>query len=304
MTVRLAPRVTVGLPVYNGERYLAAAIESLLSQTFADFELVISDNGSTDTTADICQRYSQCDPRIRYFRKSRNEGAARNYNFTVEQARGDYFKWAAHDDLCAPQLLERCVAILDAHPEVVLVYPQTMTIDAAGERIALHPDLLDLRASQPHARYRAFHYLYRRPHTCNPVFGVIRTPVLRETAKIGNYVSSDMVLLGELALRGQICEIPEPLFFRRDHPATSVRAYPRLQSRAAWFDPSKEGKFEALRWRWFREYVAAITRAPMSTGERLRCYAELRIWLRWNAGHLSKDLVKRFVRPLSSVVGL
>ena len=304
MPPSLRPRVTVGLPVFNGERYLAAAVESILSQTLADLELVISDNGSIDDTPKICQRYMQCDTRIRYFRKSKNEGAARNYNFTLEQARGDYFKWAAHDDLCASELLERSLAVLDAHPEIVLVYPQTVIINAAGEQLGLHPDRLDLRAPQAHVRYHSFHQLYRRPYTCNPVFGVIRTAVLRETGKIGNYVSSDMILLGELALRGQIYEIPEPLFLRRDHPGTSVRAYPRSQSRAAWFDPSKEGRYEALRWRWFREYVSAITRAPMPLGEKMRCYAELHNWLQWNAGRLSKDLVKAFLWLLSSLGSL
>lgn len=303
MTVRSSPRVTVGLPVFNGEKYLSAAIESLLSQTFSDFELIISDNASTDGTSDVCERYKNCDGRIRYFRKSKNEGAARNYNFTVEQARGEYFRWAAHDDVSAPELLERCVAVLDGHPEVVLVYPQTMIINEKGEPVGLHPDHLDLRAPRPHDRYHVFHHLYRRPFTCNPVFGLIRTAILQETAQIGNYVSSDMVLLGELALRGQIYEIQQPLFFRRDHPGTSVRAYPRSQSRAAWFDPAKAGGFEALRWRWLREYVSAITRAPMPIGERLRCYAELGNWLHWNAGQLSKDLIKQSLSVLSSVVG-
>jgi len=303
MTPSIRPRVTVGLPVFNGERYLGLAIDSVLSQTFPDLELVIADNASTDATPDICRRCLERDTRIRYFRKSKNEGAARNYNFTLEQARGEYFKWAAHDDLCAPQFVERAVAVLDAHPEVVLAYPQTTTIDADGQSLGLHPDRLDLRDPHPHVRYRVFHHLYRRPYTCNPVFGVMRTDVVRHTAGIGSYVSSDMILLGELALRGQICEIPEPLFLRRDHPGTSVRAYPRSETRAAWFDPSKKGRFEALRWRWLREYGAAIARAPLPVGEKFRCYSELRHWVQWNAGRLSRDLVKAFLWLMSSVVG-
>ena len=113
-----------------------------------------------------------------------------------------------------------------------------------------------------------------------------------------------MVLLGELALRGQFYEIPEPLFLRRDHPGTSVRAYPRSQSRVAWFDPSKEGRYEALRWRWLREYVSAIARAPLPFGEKLRCYAELHNWLQWNGGRLSKDLIKSFLWSVFSVGAL
>ena len=95
------PRVSIGLPVYNGENYMAAAIDSLLAQTFTDFELIISDNASTDATEQICRDYAHRDGRIRYYREEVNRGAAWNFTHTFELARGEYFKWHAHDDLCA-----------------------------------------------------------------------------------------------------------------------------------------------------------------------------------------------------------
>src|ERR1700758_837964 len=108
------PRLTVGLPVYNGENYLAESIEALLGQTYEDFELIISDNASSDGTADICQRYRKQDSRICYIRQKRNIGLNPNHNFVIGQARGEMFKMASHDDLYARDLLKCCVEALDA----------------------------------------------------------------------------------------------------------------------------------------------------------------------------------------------
>ena len=120
-----SPRVSIGMPVYNGADHVAKAIQAILSQTFEDFELVISDNASSDGTDQICRRYAALDPRIRYCRNDHNLGAAANYNRVFELARAEYFKWAAHDDLYAPEYLERCVAELDS--------------SAAGGRAVLSP---------------------------------------------------------------------------------------------------------------------------------------------------------------------
>src|SRR5215207_1517689 len=109
------PRVSVGLPVYNGENYLAEAIDSVLAQTYQNFELIISDNASTDSTEEICRDYAARDRRIRYFREPQNRGAAWNFNHTFELARGEYFKWVAHDDVIGPQYLARTVDQLDRH---------------------------------------------------------------------------------------------------------------------------------------------------------------------------------------------
>src|SRR5579871_3942080 len=113
-------RVSIGLPVHNGERYLREAIDSLLAQTYRDFELIISDNGSTDGTEAICRAYAAADPRIRYYREEQNRGCAWNWNRVFALARGEIFKWAAHDDVCAPRLVERCLEALDRCPEAVL----------------------------------------------------------------------------------------------------------------------------------------------------------------------------------------
>jgi glycosyltransferase involved in cell wall biosynthesis len=132
-----APRLTIGLPVYNGENYLGEAIAALLGQTFEDFELIISDNASTDGTAGISRRYEKQDSRIRYVRQPRNIGIAPNHNFIVSEARGELVKWASHDDLYARDMMERCVQALDEHPHVVLANPWTAMIDGSGQVTAV-----------------------------------------------------------------------------------------------------------------------------------------------------------------------
>lgn len=127
------PRLSIGLPVYNGEEYLAQSLDALLGQTYEDFELVISDNASTDGTRDICRRYAARDSRIRYLGLPRNIGAAPNHNHVFTECRGELFKWASHDDLYARDLLRRCVETLDERPEVILAHSGQAVIDGDGK---------------------------------------------------------------------------------------------------------------------------------------------------------------------------
>ena len=268
------PKVSIGLPVYNGEAFIGEAIESILDQTFTDFELLISDNASTDRTPEICRRYADGDARVRYSCNEANLGAAANYNRVFHLARGDYFRWAAHDDKLAPDYLAACVAVLDRDPSVVLCYPQTLIIDERSEPLHVHPDNLDLASPEPHLRFDQYFRRYSpRRDECNAVFGLVRREVLAQTGLIGAYASSDMILLGEIALLGKIQEVQRPLFLRRDHVRTSVRANRDLRDRAAWFDPALKAKRLLPRWRWFGQYLDAVGRAPLSYGERLKCYA-------------------------------
>src|SRR4030081_3070087 len=134
-------KIAIGLPVYNGSTYLAAAIDSILAQSYGDFDLLISDNASTDGTEEICRNYAQRDPGIRYTRQSQNVGAAANHNLLVPMTDSPYFKWAAHDDLLAPGFLAACGDVLDKHPNVVLVSPASMLIDEAAMPLPYSPEL-------------------------------------------------------------------------------------------------------------------------------------------------------------------
>jgi glycosyltransferase involved in cell wall biosynthesis len=130
---RPSPRLSIGLPVYNGERLLPQAIECLLAQTFGDFEIVIGDNASTDRTREICQDYVRRDRRIRYVRHEHNLGAVANFNRVFELSPSHLFKWAAHDDLHRETYLESCVKLLDRNPDAILAHTGTAFVDEFGQ---------------------------------------------------------------------------------------------------------------------------------------------------------------------------
>lgn len=264
----LEPRMSIGIPVYNGEKYLSEAIESILNQTYDDFELIISDNASTDGTQEICEEYASHDNRIIYNRLQKNLGAAKNYNVLLDYACGEYFKWAAHDDYLAPEFLERCVEALDSEESVVLAYPRTALVDHKEKIFGKYADDLNLISPSPHRRFEKF---LMNPGLCHAVFGLIRLSTLRNTEKIGNYPRSDRNLLGELSLHGKFHEISEYLFFRRIHPDVSSAPRVTEYELAVWYDPKKKGELVFPRWRRLNEYVKAINRAPIRLQEKLIC---------------------------------
>jgi glycosyltransferase involved in cell wall biosynthesis len=280
-------RLTIGLPVYNGENYLQAALDSILGQTYTDFELIISDNGSTDSTPDIC-RAAANDPRVRYVRHDENRGAGWNYEHVRALAADtELYKWAAHDDVMAPTFLERCVAALDADPAASLAFTGVAAIDSAGTVTKLKRNQVEALGTDPGSRFKQVLASNANPEA---VFGVMRTSALAHTRGQGDYISSDRVLLAELALVGHFVEVPEVLFFNRDHPTRSVRITGGdLRKLTAWFAPEKPEQFLPA-WRLWREYLNAARRAPLSRDEKLRCYAQLPWFLVRHSGKLAGDL--------------
>ena len=285
------PLVTIGLPVYNGEAYLKEALDSILNQTFRDFEVIISDNASTDRTQEICEAYAARETRIEYLRNGRNVGAAENYNNVFRAARGRYFKWAAHDDVCEPEFLERCVAVLEEDDSVVLCYPTTMIIDEVGKDIGEYTRETEYMGATPGERFRD--WMFKRPGgECNAVFGLMRASTLARTSLIGKYMASDVILLGELVLRGRVRKLREPLFLRRDHPQTSGRAQTGADNILVWFDTSKKGRVHMPRWRWFFEYLRSRGRVPMSMRDRVRCTGMVMRRFFWARRLLRQELIR------------
>lgn len=292
------PRVSIGVPVYNGARFLAAALEALVGQTYEDIEIVISDNGSTDGTEKICRDLAARDMRVRYIRHDANRGAAFNFSNLVHETSGVYFKWAAHDDLLAPTFVEQCVQVLDGSPErVCLVYPRTRIIDENGEFVREYDDKLDLRDETPHDRLRR---LVLNLVLCNAMFGLIRRSALERTRLLASFPSSDYVLLAELALLGEFWEIPESLFFRREHSGMSRRANQTAADVANFFEPGsgsdKSGKAKFVRefWILFKEHLRSIHSSPIRKAERVRCYAVFLFhWIRRHRGPMASELIRR-----------
>lgn len=209
------PRVTLAVPTCNVARYLPLALDSLLAQDFGDFELVVSDNASTDGTWEICEQYAAKDDRIRLYRNETNIGLSGNFARLVSLARGEFFRFCAHDDLCAPSLLRRCVEALDrAGPRAVLAHSQIMLIDAAGSELGPDEEAVPVRHRGAFRRVaRVSHHL----GNVNELFGLIRTDVLRRTRGLTPLHYSDAMLVSELAIRGAFVVVPERLFYRRLH---------------------------------------------------------------------------------------
>ena len=273
-----APRVSIGLPVYNGERYLEAALESLLAQTFTDLELIISDNASTDETAAICRAYAARDSRIRYSRLDRNIGGSPNHNRVLELSIGEYFTWGSHDDLRAPEHLARCVAVLDQSPDVVLCFSRVAEIDELGAPLLKPADrefLANVDVDDPFERWRQFlcdSWIY------DPIYGVIRRDVLKRTGLLGTYAGSDRVTLGELALHGRFHQIEQALFFRRWHAGQSSQAFPSCRARLAWNFPERPRRIVFPIIRLSLEWPRTVARAPLPWRVRVRCARAVARW--------------------------
>lgn len=259
-----SPRVSIGLPVYNGDEFLAQSIASVLSQTFTDFELIISDNASADRTVEIAESFAADDPRVRVIRNSENRGAAWNYNHVFDEATAPLFRWHAHDDYFEPALLERLVAALDAAPDAVLAHSWTRFIDDDGATLRDYEDDLGASSDRAHERLGS---VVRRLTYCNAVFGVIRRDQLAKTARIGSFPGSDVSLLYELAVRGPFVVVPELLYVRR--PGASIKANPTSRQVAQWFGPSGKGRrFPGLH--LATATLSGVWRAPLSFVERVR----------------------------------
>jgi glycosyltransferase involved in cell wall biosynthesis len=295
------PLLSIGLFVYNGERYLEETVESILNQTFTDFELIISDNASTDRTGEISQAYARCDPRIRYSRGEKNMGAGWNVRRVYELATGKYFKWAAADDLLDPEFLRRCVEALDRDPDCVLAYAKTREVDENGAFIRDYVTPMRTNSSDPVARFREMLLIY---HMCYQIFGVMRMSALRQLPPQGSYVNSDGVLLAQMSLLGPFYEVPEHLFISRRHSEQSSRILPvrlkrrfRLTNRyptlpgPEWWDPVKARTISFPEFRQLGEYFLSIYRAPLRAAQKLRCYVMLLPWIKIHFWHLLKDLI-------------
>ncbi len=285
------PRLSIGLPVYNGETYLAESLDSLLGQSFEDYELIISDNASTDSTESICRRYARADRRIRYLRQPRNRGCAVNHNVLVDEARGEFFKWAMDDDLFGKDLLARCVDVLDEHRHVVAAHSWTAMIDDSGDVTRAVEYRLATASRDAPERFRSALFA----EGGDDDGAVIRTEVLRRCVPHGSYHHAERPLIGELSLRGPFYQVPEWLYFRRDHPGCAERACPDVRSRCANFDPRRANRLRHPTVRLFAEYVlgyvTAIRRAPLSATDRWRCYHHVAEWLASRAVRGSWGLV-------------
>jgi glycosyltransferase involved in cell wall biosynthesis len=295
------PVASVGMPVYNGEKYLEIAINSVLAQTLDDLELVISDNCSTDRTAEICQDYAAKDKRVRYFRNATNLGAAPNYNAALSHARGRYFKWLAHDDRLTPSYLSKTVRVLEERTDAVLCNSVVAYIDQNGAPIGLYNSGLSL-ADSPSAAHR-FAWMILHSHSCVDFFGTVRREQLLNSLQHASFHGADRAFLAQMAIRGRLIQIPAPITEMREHPNRYTRQNVKAADRAAWHDASKRGKISFPTWRLYAEYLKLVKQERMLANERAGCYAALARWwfVNWNIARAGVDVVSVVAPGLPNV---
>lgn len=231
-TVR-TPKISVGLPVYNGGEELVKSIESILNQNFEDFELIISDNASTDQTREIVERYLRWDKRVRYSRLESNQGITTNLRNTLGLSLSEFFIWTQHDNQWEADLLSECLPPLLKDSSILLTFPSAL-ITKNGQVVQTYHD--PLNAMQNSAEERYLHVLSHL-RLCNAFLGLFRKqPLLKTTALTSYdlYRGTDNLLLAEIALMGKIKRIDKPLLIRgmdkagedADNPAVIKRIDP------------------------------------------------------------------------------
>lgn len=290
VTSNRAPTVSLGMPVYNGERFVAEAIRSAQAQTLRDFELVICDNASTDTTEAICRQFAAEDSRIRYYRNRENIGAHPNFNLAFSHAHGRYFKWLAHDDLLQPDYLRECVDVLERDRSVALCQSDLLFIDDAGQAIGVTPwALAGTGSADP---VRRFATVLLTPHNCYDFMGVYRREMLA-LVPLQSFHGGDRYLLAQLSALGSFAHVYRPLMTVRDHAKRYTRSKTKPSERANWTDSRSKSRFTFPHWRLYRGYWGIAGDLFHGSWDKLRATGVLIAWwfFNWNAMRMALDVV-------------
>jgi glycosyltransferase involved in cell wall biosynthesis len=282
--------------VYNGARFLQQTLDSLLGQTYSDFELIVSDNASTDGTGKICETFAARDGRVRYQRSPVNRGAAWNHNRLVELATGEYFKWAMADDLCKPDLVGRCVEVLDRRSDVVLACTRTQFIDEDGKPIRTLVPGWDLQSDEPHERLRSVIYAGGHWVNADALAGVVRRAALERTRLLPRYQGGDKRPLAELCLMGKFVEIPDYLYLRRIHPSASSHNNPAFsgnrKASVDWMIAFFQGSASEVAlptWSLYRDYLHIVRGSTLATRHKLAVLIALLKAGRWSSRMLLRE---------------
>ncbi len=285
-------KVSVGIPVYNGERWIDQSIDSILSQSFTNFELIISDNNSSDKTFKICKEYEKKDKRIYLYKNETNIGAAKNFNKVFELSSGQYFKWASSNDLCDNKFLERCVQVLDTNNDVTVAFPCTQIIDTKNNIIQKLEEDLHLMQESSFERFDAF---LNKVTLNNVEQGLIRSSELRKTKLQGVYPNSDTILMSELAARGKFYQVQEYLLSRRITESSTTNLMSDSQI-TQFYDPNKS-QISLQTIRIFIANLSISSRIKVPFIERLKFFRYAIRYLKWER----KDLYQEIANYLKQI---
>lgn len=265
----LPPSITIGMPVYNEERFVGLAIESLLNQSFRNFRLIISDNASTDRTTAICREYAKQDSRIKLIVHGENLGAAENFRFVLAGVETPFFMWAGSHDLWDSSYLQELSRTLDRQPDAALAYARTRVIDGEGQTtIECTPDQLSYGDESPRLRGRE---IVRTLTWCNMVYGLFRTNAISNCRLDIPCLGNDLVFLMETALRGKIVHVASTTFIRREYrlPPKDERTQLLAQLRRILGKEDVARELDRRYTNWFYEHVRSAFRVPGSPHVRI-----------------------------------
>jgi glycosyltransferase involved in cell wall biosynthesis len=209
-TIVLKPFVSIGMPIYNEEKFLEASVASILNQDYDNFELIISDNASSDKTELICLELAQKDSRIKYIRNDINIGAIANFSQVFDLATGEYFMFAGGHDLWSLDFIKNCLKTLQEFPSSVLAFPSTIWINEADQPISKETPFYDTRGFDVISRY-----LFVLWGPMNPVYGLIRMDALKKVRVDIQMLGGDLIILIELSFLGQFAYVNDASWYRR-----------------------------------------------------------------------------------------
>jgi glycosyltransferase involved in cell wall biosynthesis len=296
VTVGLVKRLGIGLPVYNGERYLAQTLESLRAQTYDDFEVLILDNASTDSTPALARAIVDVDRRFRYERKEMNTGGPSNFNDVFARMDNDLYAWVAADDVYDPAYFAATVELLDRSPEAIAAFSRVSMVDGAGTW------LRDVDDPAENARWShrdpsvRFADVIRSSYGCREIFSVYRREALKNIEPMCNCWGSDRMKLAEIALHGRIVHVPQALFSNREHPDRITR---RPQRDRRYLGHSHAPR--AITFHYASHLRRSIRRAPLTRTERDAVRRAYGRWALANTGNFARSAGRAVIetaRPL------
>lgn len=255
------PLVSIGVPVYNEARFLADALASLLAQDYPNLEIIVSDNGSSDGTPEVCSRMAALDARVRVLRSETNEGSTANFQRCLDEARGELFLWAGGHDLWSPNMISECLTALEAHPGAVVSVPESQWVDSSAQPYGERVGALDTRGMDPLGRL--FSLFWSNMH---PMYGLMDIKALRATGPIPNFPGADLVLLARLVLQGNFVPARGALWSRRQTRPSETFEDRQRRYRSSQFGIST-GMFPMVRLTY--EFLASVWTSKLALADKL-----------------------------------
>lgn len=291
------PLLTVGVPVYNGARFLEQTLQGLADQDLADIEVIISDNGSTDATAEIAERFARLDPRFTVLRSEVNRGVPWNWNRVLEQARAPFFMWNAADDVVRPGHLARCRQALLDHPEASIAFSRVVLVDVDNVVVGeMDDDGLDFVSRSP--SQRVDHFLDRHVYQVIGFGGVMRTPVIQAMGGLPAFYGGDIALGVAMAMRQPWVQVPEQLFYSRRHDAQTNKVQGcDVLDQVRTYDPAWTRPLAFPQWYLNHRLLVEAAGAPVPLLERGRAVGHvLRRWTVPNWRFFPFDIKRNVIR--------